>query len=580
MTSADPPAFEPTSIELQSVADSKITSVSVYPTRAEITRVYKFAVQTGQNQVYISGLPNVLEPESLRVEGRGAATIHDVTLSMENKHVPKSSPKLEELLSTREDKADALARCEQALSSLRQYLGSLTVQNLAVAQLESVLEQYEATGARLDVRKKGLARELQRIDADIAAERALVAIPPEHNKLRNKAAIGVFAQTPGNIEIALIYAVPHASWTAFYDIRVDMDTKESPVKLIYKAAIKQNTGESWDNVPLQLETSTPTFGLGVPKLSPWNLDIYRPAVYTGRPVHYAVPVIIPAPQSWRSHSPSRRSNRHYRSRSRSPEVVVMKHEEAAVMSTGNVNATFRVPGLVTIPCDGAAHNFTIVELRPQAVMSWVAVPKREAKTHLTAHITNASEYTLLSGTANVYVDGSFIARSTVPSVSPQESFDCPLGLDPSIRVTYPPVVKQLSQSGFYKKSATHGFTQRITVHNTKSVPVDGLRIVDQIPASRNAQVKVKLIQPALPLGEGEGVTGKGAEAESNAGAETKGKKSASVNVSKGVVAQWDGGDETDRRVSWMCAVPAQGKINLTLEWTVTVSPADAQIVGL
>jgi uncharacterized membrane protein YcfT len=38
-------------------------------------------------------------------------------------------------------------------------------------------------------------------------------------------------------------AVPYASWTAFYDIRVDMDTKESPVTLIYKAAVKQNTGE-------------------------------------------------------------------------------------------------------------------------------------------------------------------------------------------------------------------------------------------------------------------------------------------------------------------------------------------------
>ncbi|KAJ7315018.1 hypothetical protein DFH08DRAFT_820983 [Mycena albidolilacea] len=537
MTSADPPAFEPTSIELQSVADSKITSVSVYPTRAEVTRVYKFAVQTGQNQVYISGLPNVLEPESLRVEGRGAATIHDVTLSVADEvsqeFVPMFSPKLAELLSTREDKEDALTRCEQALSSLRQYLDSLTVQNLPVTQLESVLHQYETTGARLDARKKELTRELQRIDTEIAAENAQMAVPPEDHWLRNMAAIGVFAQTPGNVEIALIYAVPYASWTAFYDIRVDMDAKESPVKLIYKAAIKQNTGESWDNVPLQLETSTPTFGLGVPKL---------------------------------------------------PEVVEMKHEEAAVMSTGNVNATFRVPGLVTIPCDNAAHNLTIVELRPQAVMSWVAVPKREAKTHLTAHITNASEYTLLSGTANVYVDGSFIARSTVPSVSPQESFDCPLGLDPSIRITYPPISKQLSQSSFYKKSATHGFTQRITVHNTKSVPVDGLRIVDQIPVPRNAQVKVKLVQPALPLGEGEGVTGKGAEAESNAGAgagaKGKGKQSASVSVSKGVVAQWDGGDKTDRRVSWVCAVPAQGKINLTLEWTVTVSPADAQVVGL
>jgi hypothetical protein len=194
-----------------------------------------------------------------RVEGRGAATIHDVTLSMEDERVPKSSAKLEELLTTREDGGDALARCEQALSSLRQYLGSLTVQNLPVTQLELVLHQYEATGARLDARKKELTRELQRIDAEIAAERTQIAIPPEHNRLRNKAAIGVFAQTPGNVEIALIYgpcarlkprtvanipsAVPHASWTAFYDIRVDMDTKESPVELIYKAAIKQNTGE-------------------------------------------------------------------------------------------------------------------------------------------------------------------------------------------------------------------------------------------------------------------------------------------------------------------------------------------------
>jgi hypothetical protein len=46
---------------------------------------------------------------------------------------------------------------------------------------------------------------------------------------------------------------------------------------------------------------------------------------------------------------------------------------------------------------------------------------------LQAHITNKSEYTLLRGTASVYVDGSFIARTTVPAVSPRESFDCPLG---------------------------------------------------------------------------------------------------------------------------------------------------------
>jgi hypothetical protein len=38
---------------------------------------------------------------------------------------------------------------------------------------------------------------------------------------------------------------------------------------------------------------------------------------------------------------------------------------------------FRVPGLVTRPCNGATHNFTIVELWPQAVMSWVAEAQGE-----------------------------------------------------------------------------------------------------------------------------------------------------------------------------------------------------------
>ncbi|KAK7039642.1 hypothetical protein R3P38DRAFT_2901055 [Favolaschia claudopus] len=600
--SVDPPAFQPTSIELQSVTDSKIVSVSLYPTQAEIVRLYKFAVHTGQNQVNISGLPNLLEADSLRVEGRGAATIHDVTLSLADEHVPQSSAKLEELLNTREDTANALTRCEEALASLKQYLGSLNVQSLSAAQLEPVLEQYETTGARLDRRKAELTRELLRIGREITAERAQIAVPPEQNKLRTRAAIGVFAQGAGDVEIALIYAVPLASWRALYDIRVDMDTKESPVKLIYKAAIKQNTGESWDNVPLQLETSIPTFGLGVPALFPWNVDIYQPMAYASYPdhsrqrsgfvrpqggwgpvPHAAIqPMMMAGSVAGRRSRSSSRSRSPSRARRRSSHSPVILPAPAEVASSGNINATFRVPGLVTIPCDDAVHNFTIVELKPEAKMSWVAVPKREAKTHLTAQITNASEYTLLSGTASVYVDGSFIARSAVPPVSPQESFDCPLGLDPSIRITYPPIIKKLSQTGFgfynlKQKSATHSFTQRITVHNTKSVAIEGLKIIDQIHGSRNAQIKVKLAQPALAFG-GEG-GGEGTVNDADADAAGKGK-AASVNVSKGVVAQWDGGDEQDRRVSWVCAVPAKGKINLTLEWTVTVSPADARVIGL
>ena len=38
-------------------------------------------------------------------------------------------------------------------------------------------------------------------------------------------------------------AVTGANWTAQYDVRVDLQTKETPVTLIYKAAVTQNTAE-------------------------------------------------------------------------------------------------------------------------------------------------------------------------------------------------------------------------------------------------------------------------------------------------------------------------------------------------
>jgi hypothetical protein len=59
-------------------------------------------------------------------------------------------------------------------------------------------------------------------------------------------------------------------------------------------------------------------------------------------------------------------------------VPVLAH----VTSKGNITATFAVPGKFSIPADGATHNVTIVKLNLEAKMRWVAVPKQEAKTHL------------------------------------------------------------------------------------------------------------------------------------------------------------------------------------------------------
>lgn len=67
----------------------------------------------------------------------------------------------------------------------------------------------------------------------------------------------------------------------------------------------------------------------------------------------------------------------------------MEHQQSMVTSKGNVSASFRVPGLVTVPSGGrgAVCNVTIAQMRLVAQMSWVSVPKVDSgKVHLEVYL--------------------------------------------------------------------------------------------------------------------------------------------------------------------------------------------------
>ncbi|EEB90276.1 hypothetical protein MPER_11535 [Moniliophthora perniciosa FA553] len=313
----------------------------------------------------------------------------------------------------------------------------------------------------------------------------------------------------------------------------------------------------------------------------------------------------------------------------------MGNATSSVSSKGNLSATFKVPGLVTISSSADERSFIIAELKLDTVLTWVSVPKVDTRVYLKAKISNESEYTLLAGESSVYVDGSFISKSSLPLVSPSETFDCPLGLDPAVRITYHPVSKKASTSGFYSKSSSYVYTQRLTIHNTKSTPIPLLKIVDQIPVSEDSSITVKLVNPLLKLPTGSNVgstslfaqagpsaTGVAASPNSTSGgiitensmkrlsltvprtsAHMKSPSAPALasmtevvtasagpanRVTDGVMAQWDGADEPsvdvealgkNGKINWLCSVPAGEKMDLTLQWEVSM-PAKTQVVGL
>ena len=99
-----------------------------------------------------------------------------------------------------------------------------------------------------------------------------------------------------------------------------------------------------------------------------------------------------------------------------PPVFFDQVEARAI--EGVVSTSFVIESLATIPSDTAkstqAHKVTIAVIDLSADLQWVSVPKEAPSAFLQAKIKNTSQYLLLPGNANIFLENNFVAKSTIP----------------------------------------------------------------------------------------------------------------------------------------------------------------------
>lgn len=143
-----------------------------------------------------------------RVEGRGAATIHDVTISnIPEPDTSSTSPTLKILQAKKDRTLKALQRCKKSIESVEAYLATLNIQHIETAKLSQVVADYDATAEQLDERTLELEQKLSDIEEEIDAERVKLRGTTVDKKLNLRATIGVFADSAGEVEIVLIYGM-------------------------------------------------------------------------------------------------------------------------------------------------------------------------------------------------------------------------------------------------------------------------------------------------------------------------------------------------------------------------------------
>ncbi|KAI6650603.1 Protein F37C4.5-like [Oopsacas minuta] len=541
------------------LSECTFSRVVVYQDQAEVRRDLSCCLAEGENTVTVVGFPEVIDPDSVRVELKGGKQKTDVTegvvqitdvvynsqyrVEFEEEMTETGGGEIDKVsLSVSMSESDQLKRekvmIERKISVLKRLLNLLSKMNAVLLDekvrsseeamtrvkqastrdhLSCVVEFVEYSCSRRDELDKRVSSLREQLNS-VVTKLETIAL----NEARSGGRVGEGDREKGvgheyvraveivfesdrerSVEVLVSYMVTNASWSSLYHLRVS--TEDSSVQVQYFGQVKQWTGEDWSNTYLSLSTATPSKGGNPPELQPYHISRYYPPVLRGMKTDYIPTMFDPTIDD------ELEGSKQIEFCSALPKAPPMQAVEVSTsqVQTGMFIQTFNVQRPASIPSDSTEHKVSVTVINLESTFENVCLPEMNTNVYLLAKATNTSEYPLISGPTSVFMDNNFICKSKLDSVSPGEEISCSLGIDPLVRVSYKTGDSfQSHQSGWISKGTLSEEYNKVTsVKNTKKKLVS-VKIVESVPVSQDDRVKVHLIEPVCDkVGVKVGVSG-------------------------------------------------------------------------
>ncbi|MBI5766815.1 MAG: mucoidy inhibitor MuiA family protein [Verrucomicrobia bacterium] len=501
-------------------AKSAITAVTVYTDRAIVTRTAALDLAAaGAAEVTFEKLPANLVDQSLQVSGRGAAqvTILDVAArttfvdATPNERVKALEDELRDLGKQKrvlDDRANLLAMQEKSLGRLEGAATAPPVKDsaprMSIEESAKLLQFLEENLSKLATARQTLTAQQEELAAKIdAAQRQLNQLRGSGGRSFKTVTVRLDAATAGQLDLTLSYAVPGASWMPSYDARVN--SNEKTIALAYHGIVRQNTGEDWKDVALTLSTARPSLGGAAPEQRPWAVDVFDRAVRDqklmndARTRETAVKVLLEAQQRQRAEMAAGRAvtlNMPMATQAASaaaPEPLEAMAAQAEFEASAT-SASFKITSPASVASDNSPQKVPITTAPLAATPEYLTTPKLQPAAFLTAKVVNSSDFPLLAGAMNVFLDGTFVATSHLRTVMSGEKFDLALGADEGIAVKHKRVQRFTEDTGLTNSGKRITYEYLLTLQNNKKTAA---RIIvnDQLPVSRNEKIVVKQLAP-------------------------------------------------------------------------------------
>lgn len=493
------------------IVETDVLAVAVYTNQALVTRRGVVELSGQERELIVSQLPVTLDTESVRVSGKGNVPVRLLGVNVEKIYTPESvvarvshlHQQIEQLEAQKRQfqaQMDALALQSRFIEGLRektedQFSISLARKSISLSEtldllnfLGSQYTEYAISTEDYKNQQMELEKQLEVLYASLKQTKS--ASPQESFNLT----LGIETTGTGKFELEVSYVVNRASWKPLYDIRVD--SKSKSVNLGYLAQISQNTGEDWTNVNLTLSTAKPGSGTLPPKPQPWYIDIPQPPINPRRARRFASAPMAPKSRSFEFEEDNLSGEIEELENTIEADVIT-----AEVSQEGNV-VTFNLDSNGNIPSDGAPHKTTIFQDDYPCSFSYITMPRLVSFAYLQANVkNNPSGATLLPGKANIFRDNIFVGTSKLKNTVPGEEFNLNLGIDEGVKIERDLVEREVDKRfiGNLRK-ITYGY--RLQISNLLDTQAK-LELIEQLPVSRNEQIKVRLnrTNPQIQLGE-------------------------------------------------------------------------------
>lgn len=463
---------------------AKIKSATVYSNSAELLQSASVTLPSGTSEIVIKNVADYVNENTIQIGAPANVTVLSVQFTrnfISEYEIDESNPMIKRVrdsIMLIEKEMGKIANEKVSYSKTIDLLDknqNVAGQNsgLNVTELIKLVDYYRAKRNELSNLVDALYEKENKLKDKLSKLNSKLELNTQKQEKtsQGKLVIQVMTDAASSVNLDINYLTNNASWSPFYDLRAD--NINSPINLMYKAKVVQNTGIDWKKVKLTLSSGNPNQNNTAPILQAWFLRF-------GYPRNYGYinddtkmnEVVVTAYGIKKDKTESSLSN-------------------YTTINENQLNVSFDIDIPYDILSNGKAHSVALKDLKLPATYKYYAVPKAEKEAFLLAEISEYSKFNLLPGEANIIFEGMYVGKTMINPNQTSDTLNLSMGRDKKIAIKREKIADK-SGTKFLSGYKEQTFTYDITIKNNKKEAIEML-LKDQYPISTDKEITIELL---------------------------------------------------------------------------------------